>query len=445
MSAQVEIIVVSMNYHTTPIKIREQLSFKQEELCEAMRTLQEQEGIVENVILSTCNRTEIYAVLQEVPTGLRSLKKFLAHWFSLPLETVENYLVVYENDAAIEHLFRVSTGIDSMVVGETQILGQVRDSFLRGQSISTTKTVFNQLFREAIAFSKRVHAKSSIGEKAVSISYAAVQLLKQVVGDLHNQDVLVLGAGEMGELTLKNLKANGVKNITLINRTFSTAEEMAGRYGINAQPMDELESALSMATMVISSTNATEPIIQEGVMQSVMKNRMSKPCYLVDIAVPRDIDAEIAEIPAVHLYDIDDIQRMIDSNLAERQKIAKQIAIEIDDEVTQFNEWLAMLQAVPLITALQKKGEQIQQQILESLFNKMPQLTTREKKVLDNHTQSIVNQLLREPIREVKELALTEECVGDLTSVEKLFGFEKVERNKEEDKLATLAKERLRE
>ncbi len=444
VSTQVQIIVVSVNYRTTPIELREKLSFRQDELEEAMRVFQQQQGVVENVILSTCNRTEVYAVLESAAVGLYSLKQFLADWFSVSIDAFRNHLMIYENDEAIEHLLRVSAGVDSMVIGETQILGQVRYSFLCGQSIGTTGTVFNQLFKEAITFSKKAHAETNIGENTVSISYAAVQLLKQAVGDLSELEVIVLGAGEMGELTLKNLKGNGLQKVTIVNRTFSTAKEMATKYGVQAKPIEELQQALATSTIVISSTAAREPVIELDCIQEVMKNRQESPLYLVDIAVPRDIDASVSEIPAVYLYDIDDIQKIIDANLVEREKIAKEIEAKIEQQVILFNEWLATLQVVPVINALQEKGVQIQQKTLESMYNKMPGLTEREKKVLQKHTQSIVNQLMRDPIREVKELAFMINNKEKINAFEKTFGIEQdVEVNQEKAMAAKLAKERL--
>lgn len=443
VSTQVQIVVVSINYRTTPIDIREKLSFKQEQLEEAMRTLQSARSIRENVIVSTCNRTEIYAVLEEREIGYESIKQFLAHWFLLPIETFEAHLVLYENDAAIQHVFRVSAGVDSMVVGETQILGQVSARFLQGQSIGTTKTVFNQLFREAIAFSKKAHAETTIGEKTVSIAYAAVQLLSQVTGEIMEERVLVLGAGEMSELVLKHLRANGVKQITLLSRTFSTTEKLAKRYGVQAAPMDELQAELTKATSVISATSAAKPVIQMKEVQAAIKSRKQAPYYLIDIAVPRDIDASVKDLSTIHLYDIDYIQQIVDSNLATRKKIAKQIEAHIHDEVVQFNEWLTTLQVVPVITAIQEKGAHIQQQVLASLLNKLPELTAREKKVLDNHTQSIVNQLLRTPIREVKARAFAHDTVAEMAAIENLFGLTVIEKNEENIRLATLAKERL--
>lgn len=444
MNTQVQMIVVSVNYRTTPIELREKLSFKQTELKEAMRALQQQSGIAENIIISTCNRTEIYAVMEEEIDGQHALKRFLADRCAIPIETIEQHLVLYKDNEAIEHAMRVSVGIDSMVIGETQILGQVRNSFLQGQSIGTTGTVLNQLFKVSITFSKRVHAKTRIAENPVSISYAAVQLLKQVVGDLSEQQVVVLGAGEMGELTLQNLVGNDVQNVSLLNRTLSSAKEMASRYRVSAKPFIELEEALLAATIVISSTAASKPIIQQAFIQKMMAKREGKALYIVDIAVPRDVDARVGEIPSVHLYDIDDIQKIVDANVSEREEIARKIARDIEREVTLFNEWLATLQVVPAITALEEKGERIQRQTLQSIFNKLPDLTERERKVLHTHTASIVNQLIRDPIQALKELAVVRDNEEELASFEKVLGIEKdMKKVSAKESIAKLAKERL--
>lgn len=443
VSTQVQMIVVSVNYRTTPIELREQVSFQQGELLEAMQALQKMQSIVENVIISTCNRTEIYAVVAQYESGLQALKQFLATWFTVPLATFDHHLLVYKDDQAVHHLFRVSTGIDSMVIGETQILGQVRTSFLQGQSIGTTGTIFNELFNRAIAFSKRAHVETNIGKSAVSISYAAVQLLKQVVGELSERQVLVVGAGEMGELTIKNLKGSGVQDISIVNRTFATAEEVALRYGIAVKSMDLLQDALKTVDIVISSTGAMEPVLQSQVVQQIMASRQDHSLYCVDIGVPRDIDACVREIPSVYLYDIDDIQQIVDANLAEREAAANKVAAMIGEQIISFNEWLATLAVVPTITALQKKGKQIQQETMISIVHKIPNLTEREQNVLALHTQSIVNQLLREPIQEVKMLAFDSNDEA-LTSFQRTFGIEEVKRNQEREMIAKLARERLK-
>lgn len=436
-------IIVGVNHRTAPVEIREKLSFVETELPQAMQTLQQQKSVLENIIISTCNRTEIYAVVDQLHTGRYYVKRFLADWFDLPIESFESHLVVNENDKAIEHLMKVSAGIDSMVLGETQILGQVRDSFLEAQAIGTTGTVFNELFKQAVTFAKRAHTETAIGENALSVSYAAVELGKKIFGSMKNKHVAILGAGEMGELALQNLQGSGASKVTVVNRTFSTAEALAQKFDGVAKPIGELQCTLLEADILISSTGATEFVIDYELMEYVGRLRKGKPIFMVDIAVPRDLDPRIADLPNVFLYDIDDLQGIVEANLVERQRAAEEIGVMITDEIVQFKDWVATLGVVPVISALRQKAQRIQTETMESIINKMPDLTEREKKVLSKHTKSIVNQLLKDPIQQVKELATESKSSEKLALFQQIFGIDE-EVAKEKEVLANLAKERLR-
>lgn len=417
-------LVVGVNYRSAPVEIREKLSFIEHELPQAMQALKEQKSILENVIVSTCNRTEIYAVVDQLHTGRYYVKHFLAEYFGIPEEAFSQYLFVHEKDEAVDHLFRVTAGIDSMVLGETQILGQVRTSFLAGQDSGTTGTVFNQLFKQAITLAKRAHSETAIGENAVSVSYAAVELGKKIFGSLKNKHVVILGAGKMGELAIKNLQGSGANKITVINRTFENAQALADKFDGNAKPMSELQCALLEADILISSTASTEYIVDLELMQFVDKLRKGKPLFMVDIAVPRDLDPRIGDLPNVFLYDIDDMQGIVEANLAEREQAAKEIGKMIDHEKGEFNDWLTTLGVVPVISALRKKALTIQSETMASIENKMPDLTDRERKVLNKHTKSIINQLLKDPILQAKEMAGSKEAAEQLALFQRIFGIE---------------------
>lgn len=423
-SNKMHLIVVGVNYRTASVELREKLSFMDEELLEAMEALQREPGILENVILSTCNRTEVYAVVDQLASGREHIERFLANWFSIDEDVLKKYLMIDEQDRMVEHLMSVCVGIDSMVLGETQILGQMRDAFLLAQKNGMTGMIFNRLFKQAITFSKRAHAKTDIAENAVSISYAAVELAKQVLGNLKNRQIIVLGTGEMGELALKNLQGSGAEKMIMMNRTFSTAEEMAERFNGIAKPMSELQSALVEADIVISSTSSTEYLIDFDLMKNIARIRKESPLVMIDIAVPRDLDPRIGQLKNVFLYDIDDFQGMVDANLAERKKAAEKIHVMIQGQVIEFNEWLTTLEVVPVITALREKGLEIQKTTMASILNKMPDLTEREKKILNKHTMSIVNQLMKEPIREAKALSMESNSAEKLALFQSVFGIE---------------------
>jgi len=417
-------IVVGVNYRTAPVEIREKLSFVENELPNAMQALQDQKSVLENVIVSTCNRTEIYATVDQLHTGKYYVKQFLANWFDIPLEDLSSYLIIHEDDQANNHLFRVIAGIDSMVLGETQILGQVKKSFLNGQENGTTGTVFNQLFKQAVTFAKRAHAETGIGENAVSVSYAAVELGKKIFGSLNNKHVVILGAGKMGELAIQNLHGSGAGRVTVINRTFEKAKELAAKFDGNAKPMDELQCALLEADILISSTGATEYVIDFELMQFVDRLRKGKPLFMVDIAVPRDLDPRIGDLPNVFLYDIDDLQGIVEANLAERERAAAQINKMIEAEIVQFNDWVTTLGVVPIISALRQKANRIQTETMNSIENKMPNLTDRERKILNKHTKSIINQLIKDPILQVKELSTGKGSADQLQLFQQIFGIE---------------------
>lgn len=417
-------LVVGVNYRSAPVEIREKLSFIESELPQAMQALKEQKSILENVIVSTCNRTEIYAVVDQLHTGRYYVKQFLADYFGLSQEAFSQYLFVHEQEEAVEHLFRVTAGIDSMVLGETQILGQVRNSFLAGQENGTTGTVFNQLFKQAVTLAKRAHSETAIGENAVSVSYAAVELGKKIFGTLKNKRVVILGAGKMGELAIKNLQGSGADNVTVINRTFEKAEALAEKFNGRAVPMNQLQCALLEADILISSTGATDYVIDYELMQFVEKLRKGKPLFMVDIAVPRDVDPRISELSNVFLYDIDDMQGIVEANLAERERAAGEIMTMVNHEAQQFNDWLTTLGVVPVISALRQKALTIQAETMASIENKMPDLTDREKKILNKHTKSIINQLLKEPILQAKEMAGAPKSREQLELFQQIFGIE---------------------
>ncbi|KUP05894.1 glutamyl-tRNA reductase [Bacillus coahuilensis m2-6] len=419
-------IVVGLNYKTAPVEIRERLSFNESTLSDAMQELNARKSILENVIVSTCNRTEVYAVVDQLHTGRFYIKQFLSDWFNIDKEEFSPFLFIYEQEGAVEHLFKVTCGLNSMVLGETQILGQIRNSFLLAQEMRTTGTVFNQLFKQSVTLAKKAHSETEIGSNAVSVSYAAVELGKKIFGNLSNKHILILGAGKMGELAIDNLQGSGASKVTVINRTFEKAKALAEKYEGQAKTLQELQCALVEADIVISSTGAKDFVVTKEMIETVRRLRRSKPLFLVDIAVPRDLDPRMAELDNVFLYDIDDLEGIVQANLAEREKAAIKIELMIEAEIVQFNEWIRMLGVVPVITALRDKALIIQGETMKSIERKMPNLTDRELKILNKHTKSIVNQLLKDPIKNVKELAGTPHSEEQLELFKRIFNLEEV-------------------
>ncbi|MDH5160299.1 glutamyl-tRNA reductase [Heyndrickxia oleronia] len=428
------IIAVGLNYKTAPVEIRERLSFNEADLSAATTALKNKKSILENVIVSTCNRTEVYAVVDQLHTGRYYIKDFLSEWFQIDKEEFTPYLFFYEQDGAIEHLFKVICGLNSMVLGETQILGQVKNSFFMSQEVSATGTIFNHLFKEAITLAKKAHSETEIGSNAVSVSYAAVELAKKVLGDLKNKHVLVVGAGKMGKLAIENLYGSGATKVSVINRTFEKAQDLAQQFNGQAKTLQELQCAIVEADILISSTGSKDYVITKDMMLAIERMRKGRPLFMVDIAVPRDLDPSIADLDSVFLYDIDDLEGIVEANLAERKKAAENIMLMIEEEIVRFNEWVNMLGVVPVITTLREKALSIQKETMMSIERKMPNLTERERKILSKHTKSIVNQLLKDPVAQAKEIAAQPNAAEQLELFKKIFNINEQQPEQMEEK-----------
>ncbi|WP_058307220.1 glutamyl-tRNA reductase [Gracilibacillus massiliensis] len=418
------ILAAGINYKTAPVEVREMLAFQDDTLMEAMTELNSRKSILENVIISTCNRTEIYAVVDQLHTGRYFIKQFLADWFGIDKEAFVPHIIIYENEAAVEHLFRLSCGLESMVMGETQILGQVKQTFLTAQQHKLTGTIFNELFKQAITIGKKSQRETMIGENAVSVSYAAVELAKKIFAELREKHIVIIGAGKMGELAAKNLYGSGAEKVTVVNRTLEKAEQLATQFQGSARSTEALEETLMEADIVISSTGANDYIITKELYQRVEKKRKGRPLFLVDIAVPRDLDPALDSLDNVFLYDIDDLQDVVDANLELRKEAAEEIELWIEAEIVAFNEWIQTLGVVPVITALREQALSIQQETMKSIERKMPNLTERERKVLNKHTKSIVNQMLKQPILQAKELAGQKDADQALQLFTQIFNIE---------------------
>lgn len=418
------ILSISLNYKLTPIHLRERFALSKEELPVALAALKQTKSVLEGVMVATCNRTEIYAVVDQLHTGRHFIKSFLAEQFGLERDQFVDHLEIKENDRAIQHLFEVAVGLDSMVLGETQILGQVKDAFLAAQETGATGTIFNMLFKQVITLAKRAHSETEIGQNAVSVSYAAIELGRKIYGKLDRKSVLILGAGKMSELTVKHLNANGVTEVFVANRTIERAKELASKFNGQAVDIGELSKCLTKVDIVISSTGSQEYVMTKSMIEEVMKYRFGQPLFLIDIAVPRDLDPAIHEVENAFLYDIDDLNGIVYTNLEEREQEAQKIREMIGIEMDEFEKWLTTLGVVPIITALRQKALAIQAETMQSIQNKCPDLDERELKVLRKHTKSIVNQLLRDPIMRAKEMAAEPSSKASLELFTQIFALE---------------------
>ncbi|SPY21292.1 glutamyl-tRNA reductase [Paenibacillus polymyxa] len=418
------IVVVGLNYRTAPVEVRERFTFAEQDLPKALEQLKLTKSVLEGVVVATCNRTEIYVVVDRLHMCGYFIRSFMEQWFGIPRDQFTQHLYIYEDEQAIWHLFRVTCGLDSMVIGETQILGQVKNAFLQAQSQKITATWFNMLFKQAVTLGKRAHSETSIGESAVSVSYAAVELGKRIFGMFTDKKVLILGAGKMSELTVKHLYSGGAAEVIVANRTLSRAEELASKFNGTPVTMEEGINRLADVDIVISSTGAQGYILDRNRVEASMKRRQSRPLFMIDIAVPRDLDPAIGELQNVFLYDIDDLEGIVESNLEMRRTEAAKIEHMIEDELSEFYQWLKTMGVRPVIRALQEKSESIHQDTLESLYNKLPELDERQRKVISRLTKSMLNQMMHDPINRVKELAVQKQGNEALDMFSHIFALE---------------------
>ncbi|MBC1456634.1 glutamyl-tRNA reductase [Listeria newyorkensis] len=416
------ILSVGLNHTSAPIEIRERLAFNPEEEEMALVSLHQEKSILENVIISTCNRTEIFAVVDQLHTGRYYIKRFLANWFQMDMQILEPYLLFFEEEEAVKHLYRVTSGLDSLIIGETQILGQVKDAFTSAQTIGTTGTILNQLFRESVHFAKNVHHTMKINENAVSISYAAVEVVKKACVDVANKKTVIVGAGKMGVLAIQNMLGAKIADVTLLNRTSARAEDVAEKLGIQWSDYASLSEQLKHADIVITSTSATTPIITQN-----MIAQREKALVIIDIALPRNVEATCAEIPNVTLFDIDDLGDVIQENTQQRQAMVIEIEAQIEEACVNFYEWEKQLGVVPIIKDLRQKALALQAETMQSLSNKLPNLSDREQVIVGKHMKSIINQLLKHPISELKEMATSANATHDIEIFQNIFDLQKTE------------------
>ena len=418
------IIALSLNYKQASVEDREKVTFQDNEVVEALHALRDQKSVLEATLLSTCNRTELYVVSDQEHTGAYYTRKFLADWFGVDYERIKNMTELKVQDDAVRHLFNVTAGLDSIVLGETQILGQIRDAFLRAQEEHTTGTIFNKLFKEAITVAKRGHSETDISKNAVSMSYAAVELAKRIFQNVKESKVLVIGAGEMAEESLLNLTSNGIEDLVVINRSIEKAEKLSQKFNGRADSLANLEEELKTADIVISSTSSTDFVINKDMMDRVNESRNASPLILIDIAMPRDIDPAIESCDNVYMYNVDDLQGLVDSNLEAREQEAEKIKAMIDGSTAEFEDWLQVQGVVPVIQAMRSKALQIHSDTFESLERKLPEMSERERTVVSKHMKSIINQMLRDPIIFTKEIAGDKNRDDKLEDIQAMFHIE---------------------
>ncbi len=396
-----QLALVGLSHKTAPVEVRERLAFSNDALRSALASLVDRRAVNEAMILSTCNRVEVVA---ESPDD-RLIRDFICEFHQISHDSVSSHLYSYRNVDAIRHVFRVTASLDSMVIGEPQILGQVKEAFRIAMDAGTVGMHLSALMNRAFAVAKKVRSETGISQSAVSVSYAAVELARKIFGDLSGKTVMIIGASKMGELAAKHLKRAGASSVLVTNRTFERAVELAKVFEGAAVPFEHFTDHMTGADIVITSTGAPHFIIGRSLAEQVIHRRKNKPIFFIDIAVPRDIDPAVNQIDNAFLYDIDDLQQVIDANLKERFKEAMRAEQIVDDEVEAFCLKMQTRDVVPTIVQLRESLEKVRRDEIERNRRHLKDLSPEQQAAVDQITKSIVNKILHPPIEQLKQMA----------------------------------------
>jgi glutamyl-tRNA reductase len=415
------IVIVGVSHKTAPLEVREALAFPKERVGDALARLRGPLGLPEAMILSTCNRVEIYG-RRAGEGSAAALAAFLADWHGRNTEELTPHVYRVEGEAAVRHAFRVTAGLDSLVVGEPQILGQVKDAYEMAEAAESLGAALNALRNRSLAAAKRARSETGIGRNAVSVSYVAVELARKIFGELKDRRVLLVGAGKMTELAAKHLVRSGARATVLGGRTFAKAEELAAALGGRAAPFESLRRELGEADIVISGTGAPGIVIRREDVEAARGARL-RPLFIIDIAVPRDVDAAVSGLSGVFLYDLDDLKSVAEANIRERRKEAAAAEAIVEQEVREFLAWQKSLDVVPLLVELRRRGDEIRRDEIARARKRLGALTPEQEAAIDAATSSIVNKLLHPPTAALKEIAQNGRGLDQVELIRKLLGL----------------------
>ncbi len=423
------ILTIGLNHKLCPVAVREQLAFSKTDCVEALKAMKENVSATEIFLLSTCNRVEALFVTSEPFQAKKDFVQFLSQFHQIQSDQFESYLYEHKDEAAVKHLFKVVCGLDSLVLGENEIHGQVKESYQWSQEAKTVGPLLGRLIEKAFQIAKQIKTETKINEGATSVSSVAVELAEKIFGRLHGEKVLVLGTGEMSELTLKHLMSSGAGAVVVANRTFEKAERLASQFGAQAIRFDDFLSHLEEVDIVISSTAAPQPILSHKDISEVMRSRKQKPLFLIDIAVPRDIDSEVSQVDDVYLYNIDDLTVVAESNLKKRKKEISQCEVVIDQKVEAFFSWLHSLDVGPVVERLKEYIEDcLREEMHDSGIDK--NLSQEE---LDQVIHRLRGKIMHAPLTQLKKAAQNGGAFRYLESLEKLFNLKKPEKESLKD------------
>ena len=412
------IIALGHNHDTAPVEIRERFAFGPDKIGPALERVLQYPGVRESVILSTCNRNEIYSVVTDAEQATSGLTDFLHDFHGVERGLVEHSLYSFQHEKAVEHLFSVASGVDSMVVGETQVTSQLKEAFAQARKASSSGPVLNRLFNSSFETGKKVRHRTRVSEGSVSVSSCAVALAQKIFTQLENKVTVLVGAGENTEQTARILKDHGAKRFIVANRTVERAAALADRLGGSGIPLEKLREVLVHADIVITSTASPDPLLSDGDVRLLMQKRRNRPLFLIDLSVPRDIDPAVRGIANVFLYDVDDLSGIADENRERRSTEVVRAREIIDGEVTSFMAWYRSLGVTPTIVSLRNRFEAIRSAELERIAGK---LTPEQKKQVDAATRAVVNKLLHPPTSEIKRSSQDGDEIWLTMAVRRLF------------------------
>ncbi len=422
-----KIINIGMNHETAPVALRECLAVESRNVQKALGLMRNLAVVREGFFLSTCNRVEALIIAEEAQEAKQAVVSLLGKMGNIPVDEFSSCLYTFENMDAVTHIFSVASSLDSMVIGEPQILGQIKEAYLQATREKMSGVILNRLMHKAFHVAKRVRSETDICGSAVSISYAAVELARKIFHDLEGKRVLLIGAGEMAELAARHLLTNGVSAMTVLNRTFERAVEVAEKFGASPVSFEEIEDQLLKADIVVTSTAATECIITREMVKKVLRKRRNRPLFLIDIAVPRDVQPEVNKLNNVYLYDIDDLKGVIEINKAQRQEEAVKAQRIVNEEVVKFEKWLKTLSVVPTIVSLRNKAEAIIQAEFNKSRSALDQLSPSQRQAVEVLIRSIVEKMLNDPILFLKGKAGRSTLNDYLDTIRKLFSLDETD------------------
>lgn len=415
------LLLLGVSHRTAPVELRERLDFSSRDVGAAVESLSARASSAESVVLSTCNRSEIYVVGEDLVRSRAEVVAFLSEYHHLPSEAFSPHLFAFDDVAAARHLFRVASGLDSLVVGEPQILGQVKSAFQAASERRCTGPLLSKTFHWAFGVGKRVRRETTLGEGAVSVSFAAVSLARKIFGRLNGRRVLVVGAGEISTLTAQHLRSQGVAEIVITSRTMAHADELAAEVGGRSVPWSNLRQSIASADIVLTATGSQRPIIGREDIETGHGRKRAEPLFIIDVAVPRDVDPVVGEIEQVFLYNVDDLQGIVQENIARRGAEISRAEAIVDEEVTRFTAWQRSRRAVPTVVALRQRFEDIRRDELRRLEGRLTGFTPEERARVDEVTRLIVEKLLLEPTEQLKALPDVETQTAYTEAVSRIF------------------------